>query len=190
MYRIPRFWRAAALAALTLLPAVLGPGPCRATIMVAMDVDALSQAAQVVVVGRVIGLTSAWDGGRIFTDVTVQKLDVLKGKSPGETLTFSIHGGAVDGIEQWVPGEARFKVGEEVGVFVAGLERRAYLVGLAQGKFSVDRAAPGGVALVRDAVPGGLELMAPDGSALSGAVTERPMRIGVEALRQRLQGGK
>ena len=131
--------RLAPIASLLLacLPVAAG-----ATTLVKLDVPALSRAADVVVRARVEGISSRWsrDGRRILTDVTLRVLERVAGEC-GELLQLVQPGGVVGELGQKVDGVPPFAPGEEAVLF---LERQGpvhALVGLSQGKWSVERAA-------------------------------------------------
>lgn len=179
-------WGRRALLGLLLLgpAAATAPREASATVVVALDVDALGAAARTVAIGRVADLRAERVGGRIVTVVALSVSDVLKGPAT-DRLEFRVLGGSLDGLAQWVPGEARFAVGEEVAVFLEGEGPDARLVGLGQGRFGVER-GPEGLVLTRGATPDGLSLVSPAGQAL--APGGAPWRLPVEALRTRLGG--
>ncbi len=118
--------------------------PATATIVQALGVEQMAREADVVVHGRVTERTAAWNEGksRIYTVTKVEILDPLKGPhTAGAVIQIRQLGGTVDGIGQTVVGNATLKVGEEVLLFLdhdpaKGLH---YVVGMAQGKFAVDR---------------------------------------------------
>ncbi len=80
---LTRIWSARlALLALPLLPALLSvPRPARASLVEAMDLTAMTAAAQRIVVGEVLSVTSDWDAEhkRIYTTAVVQVAETWKG---------------------------------------------------------------------------------------------------------------
>ncbi len=133
------------LASLTLFAGFAAFG----TTLIAVDVPALSQTAEVIVVGTVRAsaprLTK--DGARIITDTEIQITEVLKGKPDATTLVVMQPGGIVGDVGQKVEGTASFAVGEEVVVFLdrRGADRFA-VTAMSQGKFRVERSSDGKVA--------------------------------------------
>src|SRR5690606_27847122 len=76
---------------------------------------------------------------------------------PGETIVFTVMGGTVDDLSQMVAGEATFRKGDKVLVF---LEERGNgtmgVIGLSQGKYAIEQ------------LPGSdIEIAAPDLSDLT-----------------------
>ncbi len=116
--------------------------PAAATTVVYLDVDDLTERSNAVVRARVLERESRWDdeGRGIYTFTTVEVLSTLKGGGD-ETLVIRQLGGEVDGVGSLVAGDASFQVGEEVVVFLRRNPEDAvfHLVGLSQGKFSIDR---------------------------------------------------
>jgi len=113
-----------------------------ATTLVAMDVPALTRAADLVVRGTVVRVEPRWtsDKRRIITDSEILVSEVLKGNVTGKTIVAMQPGGVVGDIGQLVHGAATFALGEEVVVFLERRGDRAFVVGMAQGRFVVDRA--------------------------------------------------
>lgn len=149
------------------------------TTMLAMSVDELAQKSDMVVVGRVISTEprESEDGKRISTLVTLRVDQAWKGR-PTEEVRILALGGTLEGISQVVMGAARFEDGEEVVVFLRSLrtaEPLTEVVGMAQGKLSVDRDADG----VQVAVPSlrGLELVDRGGREVAPAPLGGPIPL-------------
>jgi hypothetical protein len=127
--------------------------PAYGTTMMALDLPAMTERAELVVAGRVIETRSAWtpEHDAIYTDVTLLVDRALAGPvRAGEKVVVRREGGSVDGIGMKVYGAPSFTRDEEVVVF---LERRGaarYVVGMAQGKLSLIRDAAGVRRLRRD----------------------------------------
>ncbi|MBL8922844.1 MAG: hypothetical protein JNJ54_28610 [Myxococcaceae bacterium] len=115
-----------------------------ATTLIAMDVPALTRSSELVVRGTVVRVEARWtaDGRRIMTDNEILIADVLKGSHAGKTIVAMQPGGAVGDVGQLVHGVATFSLGDEVVVFLERRGERATVVGLAQGRFFVDRSGP------------------------------------------------
>jgi len=142
---------------------LLAAGAAYATTMLALSVDELAQRSDRVVMGRVVATEprSSEDGRRITTVVTLQVEETWKGTAAEEVRILAL-GGTIEGISQVVTGAARFEEGEEVVVFLRRLrteEPLSEVVGMAQGKLSVERDREG----VLVAVPSlkGLDLVEP-----------------------------
>jgi hypothetical protein len=129
------------------------PRPAGATTMMALDLPALTERAEMVVAGRVLETRSAWtpEHDAIYTDVTLLVDRALAGPvRAGEQIVVRREGGSVDGVGMKVYGAPSFTRDEEVVVF---LERRGaarYVVGMAQGKLALVRDAAGVRRLRRD----------------------------------------
>lgn len=119
-------------------------GGAFATTLIAMDVPALTRASDVIVRGTVVRVESRWnqDKSRIITDNEILVSEVLKGNQTGQTVVAMQPGGVVGEIGQAVHGVATFALGDEVVVFLEKRGDRAFVVGLAQGRFVVDRSGP------------------------------------------------
>ncbi len=115
-----------------------------ATTLVAMDVPALTRASDLVVRGTVVRVESRWtlDHQRIVTDNEILVSETLKGNQTGKTVVAMQPGGVVGDVGQLVHGTAKFALGDEVIVFLERRGERAFVVGLAQGRFVVDRSGP------------------------------------------------
>lgn len=145
-----RFWRAAALAAgfVTALCAQAG-----ATVVARASIADLRDEATHVVHARVVDravVPTFGPRGEIRTRTTLRVLTYLKGAGPA-TLTVQQLGGTLDGLTMHVEGNARLEPGDEVVAFldVDAMADLAYVVGLAQGVWHVDR-TPGALRVARD----------------------------------------
>lgn len=144
---VARFARA--LIALSLLGA---PVHAAATVAVPLTTERMLRESHVVVHGEVLMKESFWDGqkGRIYTHTRVRVLRSLHGKATETELLVRQWGGQVGGVAMAVPGNAAFKPGEEVVLFLMRDDRYHYVVGLAQGKYHVSTAADGRKTVSRD----------------------------------------
>jgi hypothetical protein len=126
------------VAALALI--ATGARPARASMVLAMDLGALTQNADRNVVGEVTAVHSAWDKKheRILTTVEVKVSELWKGQMPtGGTLTIVQPGGVADGIEMRVHGMPQFVAGERAVLFLRGGAATTpshAVVGMGQGK--------------------------------------------------------
>lgn len=132
---------------LTAAPATADYGP-------RLGIDELSAFSTAVIRGRVYSVDAAWDtaAGNIYTYVRVNVGEVLKGRGvPGQIILKQL-GGVVGDIGQYVGGQAAFRPGEQVVVFLEVRPRDAtvYTTALWQGKWTVD-GAPGREVLHRNA---------------------------------------
>ncbi|MEN9797941.1 MAG: hypothetical protein RL653_1637 [Pseudomonadota bacterium] len=124
---------------LLLLLAAL-PWNAGATTLLKMDVPSLARASDAVVRCKVVSSSSRWsrDGRRILTEVRLEVVETIAGEA-GRELQVVQPGGVVGDIGQKVDGLAAFEPGEEAVLF---LERRGAVhgvVGMAQGKWRVEK---------------------------------------------------
>src|SRR5579863_8687179 len=100
-----RIWLSTAI---TLAAVLFRPRPVRATTMVRMSLEQLSQASSVIVRGHVVSAETRWnsDHTRIMTFTTVAVDQTMKG-SPGATIVVQQLGGTVGNRHVYVPGSAR-----------------------------------------------------------------------------------
>lgn len=125
------------VAALALI--ATGARPARASMVLAMDLGALTQNAEHIVVGDVTTVKSAWDKKheRILTTIEVKVSEMWKGRMPaGGVVTIVQPGGVADGIEMRVHGMPGFVAGERVVLFLRGgsTQQPLSVVGMGQGK--------------------------------------------------------
>jgi hypothetical protein len=129
--------------------AVLGLGltQAQATVVRPLTLESMCGTADVIVHGTVLKREAAWneEKTRIYTVTTVQVQTAVKGAvKANDRLRIRQLGGEVDGIAQMITGNARMLEGEEVILFLDADEVKPlhYVVGMAQGKYSVDRGGP------------------------------------------------
>jgi hypothetical protein len=131
---------------LGLLP---GPGPVFAQ-QKKLALEQLTERADIVAVGTVSGLSSAWNAERtrITTEVTIQVDQTLKG-TPGGLLTLTIPGGEVGDAGELYSHVPRFQREEQVVVFAARDNSGRYrIAGGEQGKIGITREDRSGRLLV------------------------------------------
>jgi hypothetical protein len=118
-----------------------GARPAAASMVLAMDLQALTRDADRVVVGEVTKVSSAWDKKheRILTTVEVRVAEMWKGEMPSDgRVTIVQPGGVADGIEMRVHGMPAFVPGERAVLFLRGAAAQtAAVVGMGQGKRGV-----------------------------------------------------
>lgn len=125
-----------------------------ATTLVKLSFDDLVQAADGVLAGTVADIVSrkAQDG-MIYTFVTLDALEIIRGSYDGERFTLRLEGGEVEGEVLEVEGAPSFREGERVVVFVEGNgERIVPIAGWEQGLFRVIRDPATGREYISDAV--------------------------------------
>lgn len=135
---MPKIRIAAALAVL-----LTSASWARSTTMVYLSLADLNGLADEVVIGRVIE-TRAYrdsDGGAIFTAVTLEVLETVRGTtSPTQRIVIHHIGGELGGIALRYAGMPHFVEGREVAVFLRRVGTDAFApVGLAQGVLDVVR---------------------------------------------------
>jgi hypothetical protein len=129
------------------LVALFLAAPTQAAVLVAMDLPALVEQSDLIVVGSATKQTSRYVNKLIVTDVTLAVSSTLKG-SAKEPVVVTHLGGAVGDIGLNVPGAAVFKLGEQVVVFLRRVPSGDWNVtGMSQGimKISGEEVLPGGV---------------------------------------------
>jgi len=84
------------------------------------DIQSLSKGADVILTGKVTKQNSLWnkDKTRIYTDVTVEVEEYLKGNNGNETLVVTTPGGEVGEVGEIYSHMPKFKNEEEVLLFV------------------------------------------------------------------------
>lgn len=117
-----------------------------ATTIIYKNLDQLAAESEGIVVGTVAAKTSAYgpDKSTIYTLVTLEGLDAIKGQVKGYDLTLRFEGGRVENDVLRIEGSPRFEIGERVVLFVRGNGRaKIPLVGWTQGVFRVVQDASG-----------------------------------------------
>jgi hypothetical protein len=180
--------------------ALLAGGAVWASTVVGLSVEDQARLSRLVVVGEVLnqkGIDHPVNG--IETEITLRVTDVLKGSvRRGETVTFHTRGGEVDGEISEAVGEAAFKTGERVLVFIESVDGRLYNLGLSMGVWSVHEDASGGMSFTR-ALRDGLSIVG-EKAVEHGPIGYGDMRSRVlyagrnprfdnELLRNRIGGG-
>src|SRR5262249_34818764 len=92
-----------------------------ATIVVPVPDADLIDGAAAIVLGDVTAIESRWDPARrqIFSVITLDVRESLKGDVPLGALTIREPGGRVAGIQSWIHGSPEFVVGERVLLFLS-----------------------------------------------------------------------
>ena len=114
-----------------------------ATSLVKLSTDQLTDASDYIVRGTVQAITASTDErGHIWTHVTVNVEERLKGPLGLQTLTLDVQGGTLGAHATVVPLSPRFAIGESVLTFAETMESGITTVtGMMQGKYTV-RIAP------------------------------------------------
>lgn len=129
----PLFWPALAL--LLLLP----PG-ARATTLARLTLEQMAAGSPAVARVRCVRTESLWKGGSIWTVVTLQVVEGVKGRLPGE-ISVQLPGGRVGHLTARVDGSPKFTRGEEAILFLApsGVAGGFTVSGWAEGTFRIGR---------------------------------------------------
>jgi hypothetical protein len=109
------------------------------------DAD-LARAADVILSGQVVEVAAGWDADTIYTYVTIQVNDVVKGWLPERRVTLKQLGGRVGDLALVIDDQAAFTRGEDVVVFlsVRPRDRTLMTTALSQGKWTIARDAQSG----------------------------------------------
>ncbi|HZN02771.1 MAG TPA: hypothetical protein VFD06_04195 [Candidatus Polarisedimenticolia bacterium] len=130
----------------------LAAGAAMASTVIGLSVEDQARLSTMVVVGEVLhqrGVNHPEHG--IETAVTLKVTEVLKGDvRTKQAITFHTRGGEVDGEISQAMGEAIFKPGETVLVFIESVDGRLYNLGLSMGVWKVHENAIGDVTFTRD----------------------------------------
>lgn len=169
---------AAALAALALA------GAAQATTLLALDLESLTRASDVVARARVVRTQARWsaDHARILTEVELEVAEAWKG-APGGRLTLTLPGGVVGDVGQRVEGAPRFAAGEEVVAFLEARGPGYTVTGLAQGAFRVERGPAGAAATQQSAGEARFVDL-----ATRQEVAWQPLRLSLRELEARVRG--
>jgi len=144
-----------AVIALAAAVLILHRLPAAASTTPRWSVGQLARSSDAIVVGRVASISSGWDDSSdaIYTYVSVDVSEVIKGAVPPGRITIKQLGGAAGEIGLRVFDQAAFTTGEEVLLFLEmrPRDRTLYTTALAQGKWRISRLAGGTTVARRDA---------------------------------------
>ncbi|HAG08521.1 MAG TPA: hypothetical protein DCK87_03000 [Desulfotomaculum sp.] len=105
-------------------------------LVVKKDLGTLAAEADLILTGKVTNMKSQWEGKKIFTYVTVEAKDFLKGAKKTE-ITIKVPGGTVGETACRVSHSPSFKKGEEVFLFLRTKDGCFEVAGAHQGKYTV-----------------------------------------------------
>ena len=153
-----------------------------ATMMAPLDLAALTNNADRILLGTVERVESHWtpahDG--IYTEVTLRARRVYKGAvSEGDAVVVRREGGSVDGIAMKVFGAPHFAVGEDAVVFVETRGKASWVVGMSQGKLPIQLEAGRPVVAPPDLSSVGF---------VNGAAAPRWQKLGLADFESKLLG--
>jgi hypothetical protein len=106
------------------------------------NIELLSDQSDLVVVGKVSEIHSKWnkDKSRIYTDVTVDVEEFVKGSETGKSIVVTHPGGEVDGVGEWYSYAPKFKSSEEVMLFLhKNTQGNLSCTKSAKGKFNIKK---------------------------------------------------
>lgn len=168
-------------------------GTLEASTVRRLTLDEMAVHADQIFTGEVVGIASQLNARRtgIYTFVTIEVDEYLKG-GRRNLLTLRFLGGEAEGYRLVVPGSPVFQLGEEVLVFSdGGAGRIPTVLGMAAGKFTVDRDPETGAQVLERSLAGltledpGAVPPAPGAALAAGPVPlEEVRRIVREALAQ------
>ncbi len=182
---------------LTML--LLLPASATATQVISLDLDEMTDRADVIVHGTVVAVTSErmpQARGRIHTKVTVEPTEVLRSDRQQVRYVISVPGGTVGRLGQLVPGAPTFAVGEEVVVLLSRHEatQRLVVVGLSQGRYRVEREAGKAPTVVSDRHGATLMMRDAQGRLVEAPAARleerRPLSTTLETIRERVRTHK
>lgn len=137
-----------------VLAAIFLPARTYGSSVIPMTLDTMADHAGQVIVGEVVSVRSYWavNPKRIESEVTFEKVDVLKAPLPGasSTLKLIVPGGKVGDMQMRICCAPSFAAGEKWVLFLLPTYKTFPVVGLYQGAFRV-RADAAGVERVGDA---------------------------------------
>jgi len=114
--------------------------PAEAATVVAMSLEQMTDRADLIFTGRVVGKRADWNAERtrIYTLVSFEVDRYLKGGNEARLVTVRLLGGQVGPYLSIMPGTPQFGIGEEVLLFCAGGGARIpSVLGLSLGKFTI-----------------------------------------------------
>ncbi len=135
-----------------------------ATSVVLLSENKMIDGASLIVQGTVLSSQSAFRNGlvKVFTDVSIEVEDVLKGTFTDPVLHVGLPGGVVDGTTVHIPGVPNFKPGSQVVVFLTQVNGSGYTtVGLSQGKYTLEPDQETGLTVAIQASGGALRIPVP-----------------------------
>ncbi len=187
-----RAWMATAILALVLVASNHEAG---ATILLALDIEKMSDEAVMVVQGHV-----AWDfctrqgpSAPIYTYTGIEMSRCVVGDCPG-SLTLKHRGGTVGELTQVIPGMPRFSPGQEVLLFLRedpeGEADRYAVFGMVQGFFLILEDPDSGQDMAVQQLEG-VSLATTDsmGKIVPAGIVE-PVVMDLEALVQRIRDAR
>lgn len=137
--------------------------------------------ADVILTGQVTQVAAGWDHGVIYTYITLDVGDVLKGWVPERQIVLKQLGGRVGDLALMIGGQAAFRRGEQVLAFLEARPRDRTLstTALWQGKWNIDTDSATGQKVAARRTPPGADLR-----AFGPAADARPLSAFMDTIRQ------
>jgi hypothetical protein len=152
-------------------------GALQASSVISLSENGLIDGSTAILRGFILGSETAYGSGAIsvYTDVTMEVTEVLKGTVSDTIVHLSLPGGELGNRVIYVPGTPRFHDGEEVCVFVIRLPNGLFtLRGMGQGKYHLaTNPASGLTVAVRDQTHIGLQVRPSPGQTQRQALRSR-----------------
>ena len=110
-----------------------------ATQVISITTEKMSQQAEVIIHGRVLGQKVHWDKThtRILTLSQIEIIEKIKGPALPTTITLYQVGGRLDGLSMHILGALKFNQGEEIVLFAETFEDMIVTFGVGLGKYLV-----------------------------------------------------
>jgi hypothetical protein len=180
--------RSAVIVALAAF-AIFGASLAGATTVQKFSISDLAKKSETIALAHVDDVYSRWDDNHkeIYTYISLKVLDGVKGSRKNDVLTIRQIGGSAEGKISVVPGMPSFTKGEEVVVFLSPKDRAGYpwVMGLQQGKYSVDTDANGFKQVWNDV--DGLKVAGPNNSIQEAtAASHQPLNSFLDGIRTEL----
>lgn len=122
-----------------------------ATTLEKLSLDDMVAKSTEIVRGKVVGSSAAQRGGILYTQVTVQVIEWLKGAS-APTVEVTVPGGTLNGFRQSFSGAPKMSIGTEYVFFLwRGRSGLAQIIGLSQGLMDVKLDGQGKAVVTRSA---------------------------------------
>src|ERR1700728_307899 len=107
------------------------------TALTHMSVARLTQSSRLIVRGRCVENRSAWEAGEIWTFTALEPSETWKGSAQSR-VNVRLLGGRVGNLTSYVSGVPRFRIGEEVVLFLVPTPRGDFsVVSWVQGTFRI-----------------------------------------------------
>jgi hypothetical protein len=143
--------------------AMLVAAPASTTVIQYLDIEQMSELADVITTGEVERVQASWNDAhtKIYTRITVRTEEVIKGDRELDTVTLKLIGGKVGEHVARLPGTPVFEPGDEVLLFLEAREDQdGYLVlGLFQGLYRLDDDTDSDDLLYQDLPPRGVSII-------------------------------